>query len=165
VQAGGAELPFRYPAARVVLAIYGWHGAVLTSDRKPMKNFLAATVVAVAFAIPVVAEPTTYKFKQSGDGWRGRPWTGVVVVVDGNIVRPRRTEQTSAFSAVVGSWADYPAIAIRACKGSAESFDSTGCITSQGSEIKIPEGESVKAYSYEFKYRYGDTVRQDGFSF
>lgn len=62
---------------------------VITSHT--MKALLASATF-LALAAPALAEPTTYKFKQSGDGWRGRPWMGVVVVVDGNTVRPRRTE-------------------------------------------------------------------------
>ena len=133
-----------------------------------MKTLLASAAVlclGTGIGAPAYAEAVTYKFKTSGDGWRGRPWIGVVVVVDGNTVRPRHTEQTSAFSAVIGSWADYPAIAIRACKGASDSFKADECITSQGAEILIPEGQDPKAYGYEFKYRFGDSVKQDAFSF
>lgn len=128
-------------------------------------SFLIAAGAVIVSATPVQAEIVTYKYKQSGDGWRGRPWVGTVVDVDGTIVRPRHTEQTSTFSAIVGSWADYPAIAIRACKGAKESFDASDCITSKGPEIQLPAGADLKSYGFEFKYQYGDTVRQDFFSF
>ena len=131
-----------------------------------MKLFplLAAAALTIG-ATPALAEVTTYKFKQSGDGWRGRPWVGTVVEVDGSTVRPRHTEQTSAFSAIVGSWADYPAIAIRACKGAKDSFDAADCITVKGPEIVLPADADIKDYSFEFKYRFGDSVRQDSFTF
>lgn len=38
------------------------------------------------------AETIKHTFKESGDGWRVRPWMGVVVIQDGNTFTPRRTE-------------------------------------------------------------------------
>ena len=111
------------------------------------------------------AETIKHKFKESGDGWRGRPWMGVVVIQDGNTFTPRRTEQTSAFSAVVGSWADYPATAVRACVAAADSFDTSNCITSKGTSITLPDGANKADYSFEFKYLYGETIRTGSFSF
>jgi hypothetical protein len=68
-----------------------------------MKKLFTAAVAALAIAAPAQAETIKHKFKESGDGWRGRPWMGIVFIQDGNTFSPRRTEQTSAFSAVVGS--------------------------------------------------------------
>jgi len=131
-----------------------------------MKLFTAIAAAAICcMGNPANAESIKHKFKESGDGWRGRPWMGVVVMQNGNTFSPRRTEQTSAFSAVVGSWADYPATAVRACKAKADSFDTSDCITSSGRSITLPEGANKRDYSFEFKYRYGDTVRTGSFSF
>lgn len=129
-----------------------------------MKIFTAAFALALV-AAPAQAESIKHQFKESGDGWRGRPWMGVVVIQEGSTFKPRRTEQTSAFSAVVGSWADYPATAIRACKSAADSFDTSDCIVVKGPSITLPEGADKSDYSFEFKYQYGDTVRTGSFSF
>ena len=129
-----------------------------------MKLFTALAALALV-AAPAQAQTIKHKFKESGDGWRGRPWMGVVVVQKGNTFKPRRTEQTSAFSAVVGSWADYPATAIRACKGDPESFGSDDCIVAKGPAITLPEGANKRDYSFEFKYRYGKAIRTGTFSF
>ena len=129
-----------------------------------MKLFTALAALTL-IATPVQAQTVKHQFKESGDGWRGRPWMGVVVMQDGNTFSPRRTEQTSAFSAVVGSWADYPATAVRACKASANSFDTTDCIVSEGKSITIPNEANKRDYSFEFKYLYGGTVRTGSFSF
>jgi hypothetical protein len=130
-----------------------------------MIRTITAAALLLATASPAMAAPVTHKFKHSGDGWRGRPWVGVVVEQDGLTFRPRRTEQTSAFSAIVGSWADYPAVAIRACRGAAASFTQTDCVTAEGPAITLPDGADPAAYLFEFRYRYGDTIRQDTFSF
>ena len=129
-----------------------------------MRIFTALAAITL-IAAPANAESTKHQFKESGDGWRGRPWMGVVVMQDGNTFSPRRTEQTSAFSAVVGSWADYPATAVRACKAETDSFDTSDCITSSGRSITLPEGANKREYSFEFKYQYGETVRTGSFSF
>ena len=132
-------------------------------------NAIAAAAVIggsiITSASAAEAQTIKHKFKESGDGWRGRPWMGVVVMQNGNTFTPRRTEQTSAFSAVVGSWADYPATAIRACKGDADAFESNDCITTKGRSITLPEGENKIDYTFEFKYRYGDTSRTGNFTF
>ena len=135
-------------------------------------NLIKATIATAAVITcclgndyPARAESIKHQFKESGDGWRGRPWMGVVVMQDGNTFSPRRTEQTSAFSAVIGSWADYPATAVRACKAAADSFDTSDCIVASGPSITLPEDASKDDYSFEFKYQYGDTVRTGSFSF
>ena len=128
------------------------------------KLFIAFAALSV-LAPTAQAETIKHKFKESGDGWRGRPWMGIVVIQDGNTFSPRRTEQTSAFSAVVGSWADYPATAIRACKGSRDSFESDDCITTKSSSITLPDNARKEDYSFEFKYRYGNRVRTGSFAF
>ena len=130
---------------------------------KFIPSLLAAFVgISLLSASPASAQVKKYKFKESGDGWRGRPWMGIVIERNGNRT-PRRTEQVSAFSAIAGSWADYPATAIRACKGSVDTFDSTDCITSKGKSIVLPKEEDPLDYSFEFKYKYGSSIREGTF--
>jgi hypothetical protein len=110
------------------------------------------------------AEIQTYKFN------RGLPagasatslWQGVVVEVDGQIVKPRFVTHRRVF---FSWWKDFPATAIRACKTDAEGFSSSNnCITVQGNMIEIPAGASPYSYWYKFQYNMeSEGKREDEF--
>ncbi len=109
----------------------------------------------------------TYKLKLSGNWWRGKPWTGIIVEKQGVTLRIRFTEQGSTFGALDGRWFDSPAVAVKACLGKVDSFETTDCVTTQGDTITLPIGADLSKYTFDFKYknRDGSATLQKSFAF
>jgi len=137
--------------------------------REASKSVAFATIAWISVVVCglselALAEVQTYKFN------RGLPagasstslWQGVVVEVNGQLVKPRFVTHRRVF---FSWWNDFPATAIRACKVDAEGFSSSdNCITVQGNMIEIPEGSSPFSYSYKFQYNMeNEGKREDEF--
>jgi hypothetical protein len=80
-----------------------------------------------------------------------RNWA-IFEVVGGQTVRAKQSSYLIRFPGFA-RWADHDVIAIRACKKNKTGWDDlSSCLLGNGNVVKLPEGESIFDYIFEFKW-------------
>jgi hypothetical protein len=104
-----------------------------------------------------------YKFKiNNGTPWQNGnrgSWVIYDIVNGQNVVIKQTTLHVNQWSGYA-KWWDHDVIASRACKKNKQGGeDLSSCIVGNGNLVKIPDGESVYNYLYEFSWNENGKVQ------
>lgn len=110
----------------------------------------------VGYSANLKGKIVVYKIKLTGgNAWvTGAPNTWAIFdVVDGSSVIIRQSTLIVNGWTGYSKWWDHTVIAARACKQTESGWDdASSCVIGNGNVVKLPEGESVFDYFFEFKW-------------
>ncbi len=110
----------------------------------------------VGYSANLKGKIVVYKIKLAGgNAWMtGAPNTWAIFdVVDGKSVIIKQSTLIVNGWTGYSKWWDHNVIAARACKQTNSGWDDpSSCVVGNGNVIRLPEGESVFDYFFEFKW-------------
>jgi hypothetical protein len=110
----------------------------------------------VGYSADLKGKIVVYKVKLAGGNawWSGAPNSWAVFdVVDGRSVIVKQSTLIVNSWTGYSKWWDHNVIATRACKQSKAGWDDTSsCVIGNGNVVKLPEGDSIFDYFFEFKW-------------
>jgi hypothetical protein len=124
-----------------------------TPVRQPSKNI---ELEGVGYSANLKGKIVVYKVKLAGgNAWMtGAPNTWAIFdVVDGKSVIIKQSTLIVNGWTGYSKWWDHTVIASRACKQSVSGWDDpSSCVIGNGNVVRLPDGESVFDYFFEFKW-------------
>jgi hypothetical protein len=149
--------------ARIVLgglALLIAGGAALAAPRDeistPSSTPANADLKGVGYSADLKGKIVVYKVKLAGgNAWvTGAPNSWAIFdVVDGRSVIVKQSTLIVNGWTGYSKWWDHNVIATRACKQSQTGWDDpSSCVVGNGNVVKLPEGESIFDYFFEFKW-------------
>lgn len=144
----------------LLLALFASSAAAIASPREqlspvrqPSKN---VDLEGVGYSANLKGKIVVYKVKLAGgNAWMtGAPNTWAVFdVVDGKSVIIKQSTLVVNGWTGYSKWWDHTVIASRACKQAESGWDDpSSCVIGNGNVVRLPEGESVFDYFFEFKW-------------
>lgn len=110
----------------------------------------------VGYSADLKGKIVVYKVKLAGgNAWvTGAPNSWAIFdVVDGRSVIIKQSTLIVSVWTGYSKWWDHNVIASRACKQSKTGWDDTSsCVIGNGNVVKLPEGNSIFDYFFEFKW-------------
>lgn len=149
--------------ARIVLgsvALLAFAGAANAAPRievmAPISTPVNVDIKGVGYSADLKGKIVVYKVKLSGgNAWvTGAPnaWA-IFDVVDGRSVIVKQSTLIVNGWTGYSKWWDHTVIAARACKQNQTGWDDPStCVNGNGNVVKLPEGESIFDYFFEFKW-------------
>jgi len=149
--------------ARIVLgglALLIAGGAALAAPRDeistPSSTPANVDLKGVGYSADLKGKIVVYKVKLAGgNAWvTGAPNSWAIFdVVDGRSVIVKQSTLIVNGWTGYSKWWDHNVIATRACKQSQTGWDDpSSCVVGNGNVVKLPEGESIFDYFFEFKW-------------
>ena len=132
--------------------------AAAPRDEVPTSRNQSANVEleGVGYSADLKGKIVVYKVKLAGgNAWiTGAPNSWAIFdVVDGRSVIVKQSTLVVNGWTGYSKWWDHNVIATRACKQAQTGWDDPGsCVIGNGNVVKLPEGESVFDYFFEFKW-------------
>lgn len=135
-------------------------GAVMAAPRDnaqaPQSSPTSIELKGAGYSADLKGKIAVYKVKLSGgNAWvTGAPNSWAIFdVVDGRSVIIKQSTLVVNGWTGYSKWWDHNVIATRACKQTQSGWDDpSSCIIGNGNVIKLPEGESIFDYFFEFKW-------------
>lgn len=142
------------------LALLASAGAAIGAPRDelvaPRSNPVNVDLKGVGYSADLKGKIVVYKVKLAGgNAWvTGAPNSWAIFdVVDGRSVIIKQSTLIVNGWTGYSKWWDHNVIAARACKQTQSGWDDpASCVIGNGNVVKLPEGESVFDYFFEFKW-------------
>lgn len=143
----------------LLLLFFASHAAMAAPREQPASARPATSDVdlgGVGYSADLKGKIVVYKVKLAGgNAWvTGAPNTWAIFdVVDGKSVIIKQSTLIVNGWTGYSKWWDHNVIAARACKQTQSGWDDpSSCVIGNGNVIRLPEGESVFDYFFEFKW-------------
>ncbi len=141
------------------LALLASAGAAVAAPREvsaPSSTPANVDLKGVGYSADLKGKIVVYKVKLAGgNAWvTGAPNSWAIFdVVDGRSVIVKQSTLIVNGWTGYSKWWDHTVIAARACKQTQNGWDDpSSCVIGNGNVVKLPEGESIFDYFFEFKW-------------